>query len=921
MYKKINFHATFNEQTGYGIHATQLVRELEKLIPVGKNTTDGDFNITLADVVSAQHIKIRRPFPSILYSVWESTQKPQGFLDILKLYDQLWHPSEWERQCSIDDGINPDFIKTVPEGVDPNIFKPVLLEKDLHFNFLIVGKWEHRKATKEMIKFWLEVFEGIEKVRLYVASDNPFPVDKYRTTEERLSGYGLDDARIKVVHFQDKKEHVETLQRSHVFLSCSRAEGWNLPLIEAMACGIPAVALKWSGSTEFAGDALLVEVKEFKKPEHVYGMPDCPGLWAEPDFEHFKKVIKDSYDNWTVHRAKALDTAGFIREIFSWEMAAQRVMMLLGEIEKIKVNIEVKNEEKKNQIFVIGCWPNSEDKMNTLVETINQVKAEGYPVLITSHYPLPPSIIELADYYIYDKRNELSGDWRATYTRKKDGKIESAKATIPYHAVAVLHAIRNAIDFCCGKFDVMHYMEYDIEFDVKEYASLWKNKPKEKRLLAISYEKESGVPAIQSCLFSGDMRWLSLYFPIVKTWEEYLSRYGEGYYVLEHWLVKYFEENKVTDKVAMVDYPIANRYDQVDREIWPDDIFNLNYQNGPVINISGLSRREYDVSFENDKDGVQYQVPVKVGTWASPNTKFFRNWHIKAMLNGELKFENKLNLEGKRVIIAMGSKALGDTIAWIPYFEEFRKKHNCHVIASGYWNDLFNYPEIEWTKPGNAHPDIYAVYEVGCFDGDKFKNPRDWRSVRMQEIATDILGLEYKEIRPQMKQGLAFHYDKPHVCFSEFSTMKAKLWNREGGWQAVVDYLNDMGYKVVSISKEPTQLKNVVARNNKSIEETIATLRGADFHLGLGSGPSWLAWALNIPVVMISGFSLPTCEFDNPYRIYSPNGCGGCFNDTTLKFDRGWEWCPKKNEYSCTREISPEMVIEKIEDLITSPKE
>ena len=268
----------------------------------------------------------------------------------------------------------------------------------------------------------------------------------------------------------------------------------------------------------------------------------------------------------------------------------------------------------------------------------------------------------------------------------------------------------------------------------------------------------------------------------------------------------------------------------------------------------------------------------------------------------------------------MGSKALGDTIAWIPYFEEFRKKHKCHIIASGWWNNLFAYPEIEFVESGSAHKDIYAVYEIGCFDGQKFKNPRDWRTVRMQEIATDILGLKYKEIKPRMKEGPAFHYDKPHVCFSEHSTMKAKLWNREGGWQAVVNALNDMDYKVVSISKEPTGLKNVVARNNRPMEETIATMRGADFYIGLGAGPSWLAWALNLPVVMISGFSEPWCEFNNRFRVYTPDGCGGCFNDTTVKFDRGWDWCGRKKDFICTKEISPAMVIEKIEDLITSPK-
>jgi autotransporter strand-loop-strand O-heptosyltransferase len=256
-------------------------------------------------------------------------------------------------------------------------------------------------------------------------------------------------------------------------------------------------------------------------------------------------------------------------------------------------------------------------------------------------------------------------------------------------------------------------------------------------------------------------------------------------------------------------------------------------------------------------------------------------------------------------------------MAWVPYFEEFRKKHECHVIASSWWNKVFDYPEIEWAEPGSAHNDVYAAYEVGCFDGDRFKNPRDWRTVRMQEIATDILGLEYTEVKPQMKEVAPLYFGKKHFCFSEHSTMKAKLWNHDGGWQEVIDYLRSIGYQAVSISKEPTGLNNVISCNNKPVEETIAAMNGADFYIGLGAGPSWLAWACGLPVVMISGFSESWCEYDNDYRIMPPEGiCRGCFNDTSVKFDRGWDWCPQNKDYECTKEITAEKVIETINKLI-----
>ena len=54
---------------------------------------------------------------------------------------------------------------------------------------------------------------------------------------------------------------------------------------------------------------------------------------------------------------------------------------------------------------------------------------------------------------------------------------------------------------------------------------------------------------------------------------------------------------------------------------------------------------------------------------------------------------------------------------------------------------------------------------------------------------------------------------------------------------------------------------------HRPILERIAILEHADFFIGLASGLSWLAWELGVPVVQISGFTLPGSEFYTPYRV------------------------------------------------------
>jgi glycosyltransferase involved in cell wall biosynthesis len=129
--------------------------------------------------------------PKIAYNVWESTLQPEHFFNKLKEYDQIWVPSQWQAECTIAQGMPADKVKVVPEGVDVNTFYPedpktVLDYVDGRFKFVIFGRWDYRKSTKEIIETFLKEFKPEEPVDLIVSIDNPFSGDGHKTTEDRL---------------------------------------------------------------------------------------------------------------------------------------------------------------------------------------------------------------------------------------------------------------------------------------------------------------------------------------------------------------------------------------------------------------------------------------------------------------------------------------------------------------------------------------------------------------------------------------------------------------------------------------------------------------------------------------------------------------------------------------------------------------
>jgi autotransporter strand-loop-strand O-heptosyltransferase len=359
----------------------------------------------------------------------------------------------------------------------------------------------------------------------------------------------------------------------------------------------------------------------------------------------------------------------------------------------------------------------------------------------------------------------------------------------------------------------------------------------------------------------------------------------------------------------------------------------ISYVRGPRIEIIGSNSITYKVEFIDKRDNtIKFQTEIKNNNWAKSNYEYFIDWKVRVWENNILIHEEDFNATGKRVYIAMDSKAIGDTLAWFPYLEQFQKIHQCETIVSTFHNDLFKnqYPTLKFVNPGDVVDNLYAMYSLGLFYNEDdsvnlYKNPQDPKSVTMQQMATDILGLEYKEIKPRLPKKNIVKDDKL-ITIAIHGTAQPKYWNNPTGWQDVVDWLNEKGYTVKLLSKEgagymgndhPT---GIVKHPNGPLESVMDEMRKSKAFIGIGSGLSWVSWALGTKTVLISGFSYDWAEMQDCVRIGAPNDmCSGCFN--RLKLDAGdWNWCPDhkgtNRQFECTKSITSEIVIKELEKFL-----
>lgn len=375
----------------------------------------------------------------------------------------------------------------------------------------------------------------------------------------------------------------------------------------------------------------------------------------------------------------------------------------------------------------------------------------------------------------------------------------------------------------------------------------------------------------------------------------------------------------------------------------PTNNFNVNFVEGAFLEVLGMQDAEYKVIMKDlDTGEVIHSDNIRNNMWTRTNIQYFIRWGITVydVSTDEVVFEHQYNPVGKRIYIHLDSNAIGDTLAWFPYVEEFRKKWDCHVIVSSFKNEWFekSYPELEFTTPGTSVPDLYAMYGLGWFynEDNTFTSTRipcDFKSIPLQATSTKILGLDHIETKPLISfPDTGRPIEEKYVVIAPHASAHAKYWNYPGGWQKVINTLNEGGYKVMMITQEPLNdewhdsklggtLQNVIDKTGDGpIEERMNEIKHAEAFIGVGSGLSWLSWAINTPVVMISGFSESYTEFEDCERVETPKGnCTGCFNREWLN-PGDWEWCPDHKDtprhFECTKSITPEQVLNSIRNVI-----
>lgn len=482
----------------------------------------------------------------IAYTVWESTLLPDNFFNQLLKFDYLWVVTEWHKEIAIKQGYPPHRIYVVNEGVSGDFFPSS--EKLDKFTYMFFGRWDYRKCVPEIIQSFLEAFPEKEDVQLILSADNPYSVDGMSGTEERLNHYGFNDERIIVKNFLSREEYKDYLKKGQVLITCARSEGWNIPLIEAMACGTPTTYSKWGGQMEFTkGEGNPVNIiGEFPASigSNLGFSKDTPGMYSEPDFKHLKKVLNDLYVNYSEKKQEALKISERIRRDYDWEKISIDSFQIL--------NCLMGSEKVTNtkELVVIMSHSDSEEKISILKSNLLHLKNQGYPVLVSSHIELTPEIYEISDFVIIDKENPIIhyGDFNKYSKTIPIFYLNSPEYLLTYsfefnHGLAAMRLCKNGLFFAYNnRYEITHFVNYDyILRDPQVLKDHVKSLGEGNDL--VSYKWNNGDSSINTGIYSAKTESVIEAFKSVHTTEDYFR--WEGAVIYEDVLSRMCQDFKI----------------------------------------------------------------------------------------------------------------------------------------------------------------------------------------------------------------------------------------------------------------------------------------------------------------------------------------------------------------------------------------
>jgi glycosyltransferase involved in cell wall biosynthesis/Tfp pilus assembly protein PilF len=340
----------------------------DNLVHIKKPVSDDIGNLPYVWIRHQWPTKAERPKGArwIIMQPWEYDVLLENLTNIFSYADELWTPSEFSKQSFINSGIPEDKVHVIPNGINPNVFKldgPALsLPTEKKFKILYVGGTIQRKGIDILLKAYRKAFTAEDDVCLVIKDmgDNTFY--KNQTAEILIEEFQKDKNAPEILHLTEtmEEEDVASLYRTcNLFVSPYRGEGFSLPTLEAMACGLPVVVTRGGATDDFVKEKLGFFIDSEKRlvGNELDGQKFVKETYLlEPNQETLTATMQFLYTNPGILKSMGLTASYHAHSKWTWKLATLKALSRLDVLYGTDMATQAvsKLSDKKDAFYKLG---------------------------------------------------------------------------------------------------------------------------------------------------------------------------------------------------------------------------------------------------------------------------------------------------------------------------------------------------------------------------------------------------------------------------------------------------------------------------------------------------------------------------------------------------------------------------------------
>jgi len=281
----------------------------------------------------------------VVMQPWEFGSMPRGWhRAFTREVDEVWAPSHHVRNEYVAAGVPAERVVVVPYGVNERQFHcgvaPLDLGRPPEFRFLFVGGTIYRKGIDLLLKAYRLAFDASDDVCLVIkdfGTDSFYKGQTHRGHIRALQARGDGPAIVYLDTTLAEADLARLYRACDVLVHPYRGEGFGLPILESMACGVPAIVTDGGACLDFcdSGNSVLVPARRRYLPTALLGRLATvgrPWLW-EVDVRELAARLRHGYEHPAEMKALGMRASADAHERWTWRQSAR---VALEPIERLR---------------------------------------------------------------------------------------------------------------------------------------------------------------------------------------------------------------------------------------------------------------------------------------------------------------------------------------------------------------------------------------------------------------------------------------------------------------------------------------------------------------------------------------------------------------------------------------------------------